>query len=108
MFLDVLLEQCPVVKIAAEICSEFETLLRNRRADGLDSWLEKVTGGTLPELRRFAEGLQDDLAAVRAAFTLPWNNGQVEGQVHRLKLIKRQMYGRANFDLLQHRVLFAS
>jgi transposase len=108
-FLDVLVEKCPVLKDAAEACGEFETLLRKRQCDVLDSWMEKATtGNAVPELRGFAEGLRDDLAAVRAAFTLPWSNGQVEGQVHRLKLIKRQMYGRAGFDLLQRRVPFSN
>ena len=53
----------------------------------------------------FASKLQRDLQAVSAALTLTWSQGQVEGQVHRLKLIKRQMYGRAGFDLLRLRVL---
>jgi transposase len=56
-------------------------------------------------LRRFAQGVQEDHDAVQAGLTLPSNNGQLEGQVNRLKVIKRQMYGRANFDLLQLRVL---
>ncbi len=56
-------------------------------------------------MKRFCEGLERDNAAVLAAIQLPWSNGQVEGQVHRLKLIKRQMYGRAGFSLLRSRVL---
>jgi transposase len=59
-------------------------------------------------LARFAAHLQRDQAAVLAAMQLPWSNGHVEGQVHRLKLIKRQMYGRAKFDLLRQRVLYAA
>ncbi len=59
------------------------------------------------ELHRFANGLREDLSAVRAALSLPWSNDQVEGQVNRLKLIKRQMFGRAKFDLLRQRVLYA-
>jgi transposase len=55
-------------------------------------------------MRQFAEGLCQDLAAVRNAVTSPWSNGQTEGQVNRLKMLKRQMYGRANFDLLRARV----
>ena len=57
------------------------------------------------EMRRFAAGLKPDLTAVKAALSLPWSNGQTEGQVNRLKRIKRQMYGRASFDLLRHRIL---
>jgi len=59
----------------------------------------------VPSLASLATGLQHDYAAVHAAFSLPWSNGQVEGQVNRLKCIKRQMYGRAKFDLLRLRVL---
>ena len=58
-------------------------------------------------LETFAAGLRQDGAAVRAALTLPWRSGQVEGQVHRLKLLKRQSYGRTSFDLLRRRVLLA-
>jgi transposase len=58
-------------------------------------------------LRAFAAGLKADDAAVRAALSLSWSNGQVEGQVNRLKLLNRQMYGRAKFDLLQARVPYA-
>jgi transposase len=56
-------------------------------------------------LETFAAGLQQDEAAVNAALTLPYSSAHAEGQIHRLQLIKRQMYGRANFDLLRHRVL---
>src|SRR3982751_590716 len=59
----------------------------------------------LPAIKNFCNGLVRDRAAVTAAISLKWSNGQVEGQVHRLKLIKRQMYGRANFALLRARVL---
>lgn len=57
------------------------------------------------DMRRFAKGLRDDLSAVTAALSMSWSNGQTEGQVNRLKLIKRQMFGRAKFDLLRRRVL---
>jgi transposase len=56
-------------------------------------------------LKRFAKGIKEDFDAVRNALSFEWSQGQVEGQVNRLKLIKRQMYGRANFDLLRKRVL---
>ena len=59
----------------------------------------------MPELRRFAAKLREDLPAVRAAFSSPWSSGQVEGQINRLKYLKRQMYGRAKLDLLRIRVL---
>ena len=57
-------------------------------------------------MKNFASGLQQDYDAVKAAVSLKWSNGQVEGQVNRLKTIKRQMYGRVSFQLLRRRVLF--
>jgi len=59
----------------------------------------------LPELTSFADGLEREFPIIYAALELPYSNGQTEGQVNSLKLIKRQMYGRANFDLLRLRVL---
>jgi transposase len=67
--------------------------------------LQSRSGGV--EFKNFAKGLRRDEAAVRAAMKSEWNNGQTEGQVNRLKLLKRQMYGRAKFDLLRARVLHA-
>jgi transposase len=81
-------------------------MLRARRAgQRLSPWLNAASRSGVCELRRFASGLWRDYRAVEAAMTSPWSNGQVEGQVNRLKLIKRRMYGRANFDLLRLRVL---
>jgi transposase len=71
---------------------------------GFDRWLHDAAHGPLAS---FARGLRRDVAAVRAAITEPWSQGQVEGQVHRLKLVKRTMYGRAGFALLRRRVLAA-
>lgn len=62
----------------------------------------------MAELASLANGLTADLLAVRAALEYEWSNGQVEGQVHRLKLVKRQMYGRGKLDLLRARVLYAA
>ena len=92
----------PPVETASELAREFRRMLRQRDHEALSGWLERVKG---TELGQFAAGLRRDEAAVRAALRLPWSNGQVEGQVHRLKLVKRQMYGRAKFDLLRARVL---
>jgi len=73
-----------------------------RSVNGL--WMRSSRGR---ELQSFAVGLERDGAAVRAVLRLPYSNGQVEGQVKRLKLIKRMAYGRANFDLLRQRILAA-
>ena len=81
---------------------------REGEEDGLAGWLREAIEDGSPEIRAFARGVLQDGAAVRAAIREPWSNGQVEGQVNRLKTLKRQMYGRANFDLLRKRVLGAA
>ena len=78
-------------------------MMRSRRSDLLDGWIEAARSSAMAS---FANGLVGDYRAVRAALTERWSNGQVEGQITRLKLVKRQMYGRAKFDLLRQRVLF--
>ena len=91
------------------LANEFCQIVRERRSESLDAWIEMASGDAIMrELRVFAAGIQRDYAAVRAAMTFQWSNGQVEGQVNRLKLIKREMYGRAKFDLLRQRVLNAA
>jgi transposase len=79
-------------------------MIRNKDTEAWESWLQSAQPTPLGS---FAQHLRKDEAAVLAALRLPWSNGQVEGHVHRLKLIKRQMYGRAKFDLLRLRVLSA-
>src|SRR6185436_11861686 len=74
----------------------------------LDTWLADARRSGVRALETFAAGLEQDGAAIRAALTTPWSSGQAEGQITRLKLIKRQMYGRASFDLLRRRVLLAA
>lgn len=71
----------------------------------LDPWLADAQAGAVSQLKTFAAGLRKDYGAVRAALELEWSNGPVEGHVNRLKVIKRDMYGRAQFDLLRLRVL---
>ncbi len=83
----------------------FTDMIRERQSEGLLPWLEDVGKSRISALTGFARGIKQDLAAVTNALSLPWSNGQTEGQVNRLKLIKRQMYGRANFDLLRRRVI---
>ena len=71
-------------------------------------WMRKAANGGVQALETFAAGLQQDAASVRAALTTGWSNGQTEGHVNKLKLLKRQMYGRAKFDLLRRRLLLTS
>lgn len=74
----------------------------------LEQWMSETTETHVPELQAFVTKLRQDVDAVVAALTLPYSQGQTEGGVNRLKLIKRSMYGRAKFDLLRQRVLYAS
>ena len=83
-------------------------MVKERDADGLRGWLVDAQRSEVAEFITFANGITADIGAVRAALEYEWSNGQTEGQVHRLKLIKRQMYGRAKFDLLRKRILHAA
>ena len=80
-------------------------LVRGRKVEMLESWLTTAQASGVPELRSLANGIERDKAAVTAGLTLPWSQGPVEGHVNRLKLIKRQMFGRAKIDLLRQRVI---
>jgi transposase len=82
-------------------------MLLERHGDQLDAWIAAVEADDQPDLHRFTHGLHRDYHAVRAGLTQPHSSGVVEGNVNRIKTIKRQMYGRANFDLLRKRVLLA-
>ncbi len=82
-------------------------MVRKREGHQLDAWLEQVATSNLPELESFAAGVEKDKAVVKAGLTWAINNAQVEGQVTKLKLIKRTMYGKAGFSLLRQRVLHA-
>ena len=84
----------------------FTTMVRQRQNAGFDTWLDTCMTCGIQACKRFAESLKQDYHAVKAALALEWSNGQTEGHVHRLKLLKRQMYGRANLDLLCIRVCY--
>jgi transposase len=99
--------QSPEVAEAIDLAQDFATLVRQRQPAQLDPWLHRATTRTLEALQRFAKGLRDDYAAVKAGVTLPWNSGPVEGHINRLKMVKRQMFGRAHLDLLSRRFVLA-
>ena len=80
-------------------------MVKQRQARRLDGWLARASQSSSVELRGFAAGIKRDYAAVKMALSVAWSQGQVEGQITRLKLLKRQMYGRARFELLRSRVL---
>jgi transposase len=92
---------------ARHLAQQFLELVRERRRGGLEKWVAAVQISGSPELRGFSRNLRRDWAAVHAGLTLGWSSGSVEGNVNRLKVIKRQMFGRARFDLLRKRVLLA-
>lgn len=100
-----ILLQEPLVATGHTLARRFLELVRQRNEATLDGWLQDCLTSGIREMVNFAQGLQQDEAAVRAALTLPWSTGQVEGQITRLKRGKRQMYGRANFDVLRQRIL---
>jgi transposase len=101
-----LLRNTPLLARLTETVRAFFCLLSERRVGDLEAWLQQATASGIAELAAFAEGVRRDLAAVQAAMTLHWSQGQTEGQINRLKLLKRQMYGRANLDLLCQRVRY--
>lgn len=88
-----------------ELVQDFLKLFAQQTSEGYDEWLDRMENCGVKKLQNFAVSLRQDYEAVKAAFEFDWSNGQVEGQVNRLKTIKRQMYGRANLDLLRARVL---
>jgi transposase len=88
-----------------QLAQAFQKMLSQKSPELLDDWLLKMEACEVKKLQNFATGLRQDYEAVKAALSYDWSNGQVEGQVNRLKIIKHQMYGRANFDLLRQKVL---
>ena len=105
--LHALLAHSDALAVAYRLTRAFATLLHERRGEELAAWVAEVKGGDSRELRAFAEGLERDWAAVVAGLTREWSSGPVEGHVNRVKLVKREMFGRANLDLLRRRVLLA-
>ena len=93
---------------AIALAQDFAQLVRQRQAAQLDPGLARATESPLAPLQRFTKGLRDDYDAVKAGVTLPWSNGPVEGHINRLKMLKRQMFGRASLDLLQRRCVLAA
>ena len=104
-FVELLLRLSPALAAVRDLAQRFGVLVCAPAADALTPWL---TDAENSELHGFAAGLRQDEQTVRGALTLPWSSGQVEGQVTRLKLIKRQGYGRAKLDLLRARLVRAA
>jgi len=104
-FITALLELSPPIAQAVDLARAFSTMIKKGLADQLDTWIRAAEESGF---KGFALSLRQDRDAVHAALTMPWSTGPVEGQINRLKVIKRSMYGRAGFDLLRHRVLAAA
>jgi transposase len=112
------IEQDPEAACVIGLTRRFAELVRSasvkqpleQRPTGvaLDDWLAEARCCGVRAVETFAAGLHQDGAAVRAALTSPWSNGQAEGQITKLNMMKRQMYGRANFDFLRRRILLAA
>lgn len=94
------------VGMVYELGQQFQHMIRQRAPAMLESWLEAALASNVPDLHAFAAAIERDHAAVRAALVEEWSSGQIEGQITRVKLIKRRMYGRANFDLLRQHILY--
>ena len=103
--LDQLSAQCPDLLRLRKLVAEFREVFRGGESQALQAWRINAEHSGIVSLARFAAGLEKDFAAVQSAVETCWSNGQVEGQVNRLKTLKRQMYGRAGFALLRARVL---
>ncbi len=101
-------QQAPELDEATALAEEFTGLIRDHAPDRLDPWLQRAGNSIVRQLQGFAKRLKADYDAIRAGVALAWSDGQTEGQVNRLKTLKRQMYGRANLDLLERRFLLAS
>jgi transposase len=103
-----LITQAPELAEAVALAQDFAALVRQRQLTNLEPWLVRAAASPLPPFRRFARGLRADYAAVQAAVALPWSQGPTEGHINRLKLLKRQMFGRARLDLLARRFLLTA
>ncbi len=95
----------PGLADARSLVERFGAMICKKAVAELDGWIEQARTSLIAPLAR---GVASDAAAIRAAITEPWSNGQTEGQINRLKLIKRQMYGRAKLDLLEARLIGAA
>jgi transposase len=103
-----ILDNCPELRAAAELVRSFAAIMTQRNGHRLGEWLTCAEAANLPGVNRFVNGVTTDLDAVTAGLSLPFSSGPVEGNVNRIKMLKRQMYGRASFDLLRKRVLLAA
>jgi transposase len=98
------IQQEAVLDMAYRLTQQFLQMMKVQQAKSLEAWIGVCSACEVPELEAFAIGLQRDVPALQAAFSLPYSNGPTEGHINRLKAIKRSMYGRGSFELLRQRV----
>ncbi|HGM5456441.1 TPA: transposase, partial [Serratia marcescens] len=104
-FIGLMCEKEPQLNIAQQLALDFYRILKTKNKPQLGKWFTHVSKNGPVELQRVAAGMEADAAAICEAITSRWSNGVVEGHVNRLKMLKRQMYGRASFELLRRRVM---
>jgi transposase len=105
--LSALRQASALVETIYGLVQDFLIMGREQQGERLDGWLDAIQASQIPELQSFAQGIQRDKEAVVAGLTRLYSNGPVEAQVHKLKLVKRQMFGRAKLPLLRQRLLHA-
>lgn len=105
ILLQLAMQNPSIAAVLATVCG-LRTMITAKEAAGFDDWMSSCLASGVPAIQRFAKHLRQDRPAVLAAISTRWSNGQTEGQVNRLKMLKRQMYGRTNLDLLRARVLY--
>jgi transposase len=103
--LESVLEANPVLAQGHHLKESCQHIVSQRDVEGLDAWIEEAAGSGLPPFQPLAKGFRQDYEAIKLALTTPWSTGQCEGQICRVKLIKRLGYGRAKLDLLRQRIL---
>lgn len=104
-FIGLMCEKEPQLKMAQQLALDFYRMLKTKNKTLLNPWFINVSESGLIDLQRVAAGMESDAAAIVEAICSRWSNGVVEGHVNRLKMLKRQMYGRAGFELLRRRVM---
>jgi len=102
------LKKIPEINTIHDLIHRFIAMVKERKQEQFDDWLGDCLSSDIAAFKRFAQSLTQDYAAVNAALEYVWSNGQTEGQINRLKYLKRQMYGRAHLDLLKQRIMYSS
>lgn len=103
--LDLVLAADTTLADAYRVIAQFRQMVRNREGAMLDAWLTEARATAIKEFSQLADGLERDKSVVQAGLTLPYSTGPVEGHIHRLKLLKRQSYGRASVALLERQMM---